>query len=414
MSNRSRACPIHGHVAPGFEEVRAEFARNFAERGEVGAACAAYYRGRPVVDLWAGYCDARRRAPWQEDTLVLVFSATKGMAATALAVSHARGWLDYDARVAAYWPEFAQAGKGEVTVRQLLGHQAGLCVLDRPLDVDILADLDALADALAAQRPAWEPGTRQGYHALSLGWYEGELLRRVDPQHRSLGHFFQDEVARPLGIEFYIGLPRDVPPSRLAALQFLHPSNLRRPDPITRPFFLATCNPRSLVFRAFTILRPTPKNLRALRDRRFFALENPAFTGIGQARAMARVYSVLATGGAELGIGRETLASLTAPPIPPTVDSCDQVLQLDLSFSLGFLRPCATYRFGSSDRAFGAPGAGGSFAFADPDTQIGFAYAPNRMGLILLGDPREKALQDALYHSVARLTAQPSTNVPDR
>jgi len=394
---RSSPPQIHGWVAPGFEEVRAEFERNLTERGEVGAACAAYYRGQPVVDLWGGYRDARRRLPWEEDTLVLVFSATKGMAAITLAVAHARGWLDYDERVAAYWPEFAQAGKSGVTVRQLLAHQAGLCVVDRPLDVDILADLDALAAILAAQRPAWEPGTRQGYHALTLGWYEGELLRRVDPQHRSLGKFFQDEIVRPLGIEFYIGLPRDVQGSRLAVPKFLSLSNLKLPDPVTRPFFLTTCDPTSLAFRAFMNPWPTLKNLAALRDRRFLALENPAYTGVGQVRALARAYSAFAVRGGELGVGQETLAALAAPPILPAVDLRDQVLQLELHFSLGFLRPCDTYRFGSSSRAFGAPGAGGSFAFADPDAQIGYAYAPNKMGMTMLGDAREKALQDALY-----------------
>ncbi|MBN1139503.1 MAG: beta-lactamase family protein [Anaerolineae bacterium] len=408
MDGQGDSSLIHGQVAPGFEAVRAEFERNFAERGEIGAACAVYHGGRPVVDLWGGYRDARRRSPWEEDTLVLVFSATKGMAALTLAVAHARGWLDYDARVATYWPEFAQAGKGEVTVRQLLAHQAGLCAIDRPLDVDTLADLDALAAALAAQRPAWAPGTRQGYHALSLGWYEGELLRRVDPLHRSLGHFFQDEIAHPLGIEFYIGLPLDVPNSRLAALKVLGLIDLRSRARATigaaagRRFFRAVCNPTSLAFRAFTNPGPTRKNLVALRDRRFLALENPAVTGIGQVRAMARAYSALATGGAELGVGPETLSALAAPPVPPSADRRDQVLQLEIPFSLGFLRPGNTYRFGSSDRAFGAPGAGGSFAFADPDAQIGYAYAPNKMGMTLLGDAREKALQDALYRCVGR------------
>jgi len=395
-------------VAPGFEEVRVEFERNFARRGEVGAACAAYHQGRPVVDLWGGYRDARHRAPWEEDTLVLVFSATKGLAAMTLAVAHAHGWLDYDAPVAAYWPEFAQAGKERVTVRQLLAHQAGLCAVDRPLDVDLLGDLDALAGVLAAQRPAWEPGTCQGYHALSIGWYEGELLRRVDPRQRSLGQFFQDEIARPLGIEFYIGLPAEVPNSRLAALKVLSLADLRLRAHATtgtaagRRFFRAVCNPTSLSFRAFTNPGPTRKNLAALRDRRFLALEIPSATGIGQVRGMARAYSALATGGAELGVGPETLSALAAPPEPPSADRRDQVLKLDIHFALGFLRPSDAYRFGSSDRAFGAPGAGGSLAFADPDAQIGYAYAPNRMGMALLGDAREQALQDALYRCLGR------------
>ena len=403
------AAPIHGRVAPGYEAIRDEFRRNFAERGEVGAACAAYHRGEKVVDLWGGYRHPRRREPWQEDTLVIVFSATKGLAAMTLAVAHSRGWLDYDERVAAYWPEFAQGGKEGVTVRQLLSHQAGLCALDRPLDLATLADPDALAGVLARQAPAWKPGTRQGYHALSLGWYEGELLRRVDPAHRTLGRFFQDEIARPLDIEFYIGLPPEVPAERLAALKLPGPSGLFRGDDLPMPLYRAMCNPRSLTFRAFACLRFSRDNLSALRDRRFLAVENPAFAGVGQVRAMARAYSAFATAGGEsandLALRRETLDALTGPPVPPAPAAgsplagiCrDQVLQVDVSLSLGYLRPCERYPFGSSPRAFGSPGAGGSFAFADPDAGIGFAYAPNRMGLMLLGDPREKALREALY-----------------
>ena len=388
---------VSGRVAPGFEEVQAEFGRNFAERGEVGAACAAYHEGEKVVDLWGGCCKARRRTPWQEDTLVLVFSATKGLAAMTLALAHSRGRLDYDERVAAYWPEFAQGGKDEITVRQLLAHQAGLCVVDEALDLDTLADPEALAAALACQAPAWPPGSRHGYHALSLGWYEGEILRRVDPQHRTLGRFFQEEIARPLGIEFYIGLPREIPSSRLASMQFFRLPNPFRIDDDLRALYKTMCNPRSLAFRAFTNPRPTLKNLVALWNRSFLALENPAFAGVGQVRAMARAYSVLATGGRELGLRPETLAALTAPPALPPAGTRDEVLHVDTCFSLGFLRPFEGYRFGCSRRAFGAPGAGGSLAFADPDARASFAYAPNKMGMALFDDPREKALREAFY-----------------
>jgi len=400
-SDARHPSPVCGWVAPGFEAVQAEFRRNFAERGEVGAACAAYHRGEAVVDLWGGYSHARRRTPWQEDTLVIVFSATKGLAAMTLALAHSRGWLDYDQRVAAYWPEFAQQGKEQVTVRQLLGHQAGLCALDESLSLDILADPDALAAVLARQAPVWEPGAHQGYHALSLGWYEGELLRRVDPQHRTLGQFFQDEIARPLDIEFYIGLPLKVPDSRLAALKFSSPSSLFRTGGTPTSMFRAMVNPRTLTFRAFAAVKPTRESVAALKSRRFLALENPAFTGIGQVRAMARAYAACATAGgksgSDLGLRPETLDALTAPPVPPAAGIRDRVLYIDVSFSLGFLRPLEGYSFGSSPRAFGAPGAGGSFAFADPDAQVGFAYAPNKMGLTFLGDPREKALREALY-----------------
>ena len=210
---RSAECEIYGEVEPGFEPVREAFGRNFSERDELGAACCAYVDGRKVVDLWGGVADRESQAPWQKDTLVLVFSTTKGMSALAVALAHSRGLIDYDERVATYWPEFARNGKGNVTVRQLLDHQAGLCAVDEPLGPELLADPGRLAEILAAQRPAWEPGTRQGYHYLTLGLYENELLRRVDPRGRSLGQFLSEEILAPLGEEFYIGpLRQEFPP----------------------------------------------------------------------------------------------------------------------------------------------------------------------------------------------------------
>ena len=207
---------VRGYVAPGFQGVREAFAENFARRRELGGACCAYHRGEKVVDLWGGIRNKQTGEPWEQDTMVLVHSATKGLAAMALAIAHSRGWLDYDQRVAAYWPEFAQNGKDRVTVRQLLAHQAGLYALDEPVDRSVVGDLDRLAIVLARQIPEWEPGTRQGYHAITLGYYESELLRRVDPRHRSLGQFFQDEIATPLGLDVYIRLPEEIPNSRLA------------------------------------------------------------------------------------------------------------------------------------------------------------------------------------------------------
>jgi len=179
-----------GYVARGFEAVRAAFDENFTDRGELGGAVCAYVHGEKVVDLWGGVRNKKTGEPWDQDTMVIVFSATKGLAAMTLAVAHSRGWLDYDERVCTYWPEFAQCGKEGITVRQLLAHQAGLYALDEPVTRRLVADLDRLAVVLARQKPAWEPGTRQGYHAITLGFYENELLRRIDPQHRSLGQFF--------------------------------------------------------------------------------------------------------------------------------------------------------------------------------------------------------------------------------
>ena len=221
--------PDHGGwVASGFEEVRAEFERNFAERGEIGAAVAAYWRGEKVVDLWGGRRTPTGTEPWNEDTLVLVHSTTKGLAAMTVAVANSRGWIDYDAPVAEYWPEFAQNGKGAVTVRQLLSHEAGLVWTDEPLGIEDLSDLDRVSRALARQKPAWEPGTRHGYHAMTIGLYMQELIRHVDPEHRTLGRFFAEEIAAPLGIEFYIGLPPEIPDERLAQLRTFTPGRAIR------------------------------------------------------------------------------------------------------------------------------------------------------------------------------------------
>jgi CubicO group peptidase (beta-lactamase class C family) len=392
---------IGGSVQPGFEDVREEFRVNFARRGELGAACAAYVRGEKVVDLWGGYRDASRQERWEEDTLVLVYSTSKGMAAIAVALAQSRGLLDYDERVATYWPEFAQNGKAEITVRQLLSHQAGLSGLDVPLNARKLRDLDAVADALARQKPAWKPGTRQGYHALTIGWYESALIRRVDPQGRPLGRFFADEVAAPLGLEFYFGLPDSVAPERVASIKA--PSiaatvaHLRTMPPAMIASF---ARPGSFTARAFG--NPRMRGVGDLDKPQYRAVEIPAGGGIGQVRSIARAYADLAAGGAGIGLSEATMRELVAPPRPPTGNPRDLVLWVPAAYSLGFVRPSPGFQFGAGGQSLGHPGAGGSFGFADPVEEIGFAYAPNRLGHHLRDDPREKALRDALYRCVRR------------
>src|SRR5262245_20194338 len=209
---------VEGHVSRGFESVHDAFVENFTRRGELGGACCAYHDGEKVVDLWGGIRNKQTREPWEHDTMVVIHSASKGLAAMTLAIAHSRGWLDYEERVATYWPEFAQQGKERITVRQLLAHQAGLFAFGERVDRSALSDLDRLVRIRPRQRRVWEPGTRQAYHALTLGFYECELLRRVDPCHRSLGQFFHDEIATPLGEDVYIGLPGTIPNSRLATI----------------------------------------------------------------------------------------------------------------------------------------------------------------------------------------------------
>lgn len=390
---------MHGDVAPGFEGVADEFRRNFSERNELGAACAVYHRGEKVADLWGGHRDRHRTRSWLEDTLVVVYSTSKGLSATTMALARARGLLDYDERVAAYWPEFAQNGKGEITVRQLLAHEAGLAAVDVPLTPQMLADPDAVGDAIAPQRPNWTPGSRHGYHALSIGFYESQLIRRVDPQGRTLAQFFAEEIANPLGIEFYFGVPPTVPDERIARIKgYSRAAVLLNIGPMPARMVLGFTRRSSLTYRAFG--NPRLRGATDLDRPEYRAIEMPAATGVGQARAIARVYGDLAAGGSELGIDAGTLAELAAPAVQPPGGATDLVLRVEAAFALGFLKPSPKFRFGSSDAAFGHTGAGGSFGFADPDTELGFAYTPNRLGFHLRDDPREKPLRDAAYRAV--------------
>jgi CubicO group peptidase (beta-lactamase class C family) len=389
---------VHGDVAPGFERVRDAFVENFARRQELGGACCAYLHGQKVVDLWGGIRNKQTGEPWEADTMVVVHSATKGLAAMTLAIAHSRGWLDYEERVATYWPEFARNGKQAITVRQLLAHQAGLFAFDEVVDRDTIADPDRLAAVMARQTPRWEPGTRQAYHGLTLGFYEGELLRRVDPLHRTLGRFFQDEIATPLGEDFYIRLPDDIPETRLATLA--PPGRLGmfvgfRP----RRLLVEALNPRSNISRALTINPGTSVYLDA---RRVYArnLEVPAGGGVGTARAMAHAYGVFANGGRELGLRPQTLDLLAAPAVAPTHGFFDECLKAEVRFSLGFMKPGRSLRF-VGPRSFGAPGTGGALGLADPDAGIGYGYVTSRMGMDFSGDPRDVALRQALYAAVA-------------
>lgn len=393
---------IDGFVSAGFEAVREAFAENFARRREIGAACCVYHKGEKVVDLWGGVRNAATGELWEKDTMALVYSATKGLAAMTLAVAHSRGWLDYDEFVGTYWKEFAQNGKEKITVRQLLGHQAGLFALDETLDKDLVADLDRLAEVLARQKPAWEPGTRQGYHAVTLGFYESELLRRIDPQRRSLGQFFQDEIASPLGLDFYIRLPESIPDSRLA--------------PLIDPGFFEMMMGLPVVWipevlnRHSNLRRSLEGSMLAHDDEHVYMrnLEIPAGGGVGTARAIARAYSVFATGGKELGLREETLQELIAPAIPPTHGFYDEVMKGEVQFSLGFMKSCPLLSFGRPG-SFGAPGAGGSMGFADPESRIGYAYVPNRKGAALTGDPRDVAIRKALYSAMPVAASKSAT-----
>ncbi len=385
---------IHGSCDGRFSRVREAFAENFASRGEVGAGVCVRVGGRTVVDLWGGLGDARAAKPWTEDTLVMVFSATKG--ATAIAAHHlaARGALDIDAPVARYWPEFAAGGKSAVPVRQLLNHRAGLPAIAKPMPDDTLLDWQAMTAALAEQTPWWEPGSAHGYHAITSGFLIGEVVRRISG--KSLGTFFRDALAGPLGLDFWIGLPEAHEP-RVARL-------IPAPLPTeTTPFFSALVNRSSLTNRAF-LNPPTLMKAPGMQARTTRAAEIPAANGMATARALAGLYAPLACGG-KLGavelVDADTLERMAAVES----DGPDRVLLTRTRFSLGFMktmdnRPNDSVRLGPSPRAFGHVGAGGSLGMADPDAGVAFGYVMNQMGPGVLLNPRGQSLVDAVYASL--------------
>ena len=408
MADNVRVSPdlVGGAVDEGYGKVADAFRRNLRSGKEVGAAVAVYRDGKKVVDLWGGYRNGITKEPWEHDTVVLVFSTTKGVAALAVALAVSRGYLSYDARVADYWPEFAQSGKDSVTVRQLLSYQAGLAVVSPPLTLADYADPSKVSEKLAAQAPAWTPGTRHGYHPWGLGPYLSELIRRTDPAGRTLGKFFAEEIAEPLGLDFYIGLPASVERDGVARLHVWSVAQiLFHLHTLPPRFALAMMNPRSPTTRS-----GKPPGVKVLDDfnrEELRAVEMPAGNGIGTARSIAQLYGDATTGGSGIGLSSTTLEALKKPGESPTNGLRDRLLHVDVSWSLGFLKPLTLMTFGSSDHAFGTAGFGGSFGFADPDTGTGFAYVTNKLGFHLISDPRELALRQALFRDV--IGARPQT-----
>jgi CubicO group peptidase (beta-lactamase class C family) len=384
---------IHGHCDAHFTAVRDAFAEGFRSRNEIGAAVAVTLDGKTVVDLWAGYADMARTRPWQRDTIVNVYSCTKAMTALCAHQLVERGQLDLDAPVATYWPEFAQASKARLPVRWLLGHRSGLAAVREMLPPEALYDWDAMCAALAAEPPWWDPGTRHGYHAVTFGWLVGEVVRRLSG--RSLGTYFREEIAQPLGLDLHIGLP-DAEHARVAEMSEI-PMDQVDADTIGLAQMILS-DPESLSARAFVnppSLAFGPNNAEWRRA------EIPGANGHSTARDLARVYGALARGGTVDGVRVLTPESVARCAIEQSFGP-DLVLQVSTRFGLGFMlpqeRPDA--RFGPSKRAFGHPGAGGSLGFADPEHRVGFGYVMNRMGPHILLDPRAVALIDAVYQGV--------------
>jgi CubicO group peptidase (beta-lactamase class C family) len=375
---------IDGWVATEFEPVLDVFAQNFDARGEVGAAVAVYLEGRPVVDLWGGVADAATGRPWAQDTIVLVYSATKGVTAICASRCMEQGLLDPDATVASVWPEFAANGKEAITIAQVLSHQAGLPFVEGDCTLDEALTWEPMVERLAAQAPTWEPGTAHGYHMRTFGWLVGEIVRRVTG--RSIGTYFRNEIAEPLGLDFWIGLPEECE-ARVAPVV---------PPTTDLRAMLAPFGDDLLLARVFS--NPGGHfnyndmwNARALR-----AAELPSSNGVGDARSLARLYASC-LGDVD---GARTLQPATVERATAVqAKGKDEVLMIDSCFGLGFMLGSS---FGAANppSVFGHAGAGGSLAFADPERGLAFGYVMNDLRFDPKGDPRSEELVRAVYRAL--------------
>ncbi|MFG2474957.1 serine hydrolase domain-containing protein [Streptomyces fagopyri] len=381
---------VRGHCDARFTAVRAAFEENFRDRAELGAAVTVTLGGETVVDLWGGWADAGRTRPWERETLVNVWSTSKGPTALCAHILADRGLLDFDAPVAAYWPEFAAAGKDGVLVRHLLSHRAGLAGLREPHTFEQLCDWELTVGRLAAQEPWWEPGTRSGYHALTFGHLVGEVVRRVSGLLP--GAFLEREVTGPLGIDYTVGLPeKEV--GRVAGL--VHPPAASNSEQVAAFSQLA---PAAVAALTNPLVGATEAGTPRWR-----AAEIPAANGHGTARAIAALYGIFA-GRGSYG-SRQVLSPEAAERVREGQGSCrDLVLgggfehETEAGLGLWLSGPNASY--GPNPRAFGHDGFGGSCGLADPEAAVSLGYVMNRMGPHIADDPRKMALVDALYSAL--------------
>ena len=387
---------LEGFVADGWGAVRDAFASNLDSRDDIGAGVAVYHRGRLVVDLTGGWRDNAGTIPYTPDTLQLVFSTTKGVVATAVAMCVERGHFRYDDPVAHVWPAFAEAGKADVTIEQLLSHQAGLYTVDGELAFEHVLDWNEMCSRLAATAPRFAPGSQHGYHALTFGWLAGELVRRADG--RNIGRFVAEEIASPLGAEIYIGLPEElesrVAPVNTGWAKTATPAG--EAPPASKAGKFATPMPPDLPLTQALTLNGAMNVKGGFNRRDLHAAEVPGANGITNARSMATMYAAtmgeVTVGGDRVRlVAPETIELATRARTPLRRDA---VLIVNSRFAAGYMLNGDANAF-PGDACYGHPGAGGSVSFADPSREIAFSYVMNRMTDALLGDPRASRLVEA-------------------
>ncbi len=393
---------IGGWTAKGFESVRDAFAANFANGLEVGAAFAAYHRGHKVADLWGGVADQDTGRAWDEDTMILVFSTTKGMTAMCANQLVQEGRLDVHAPVVEYWPEFAAGGKERITVEQLLSHQAGLAWTEPAMPLEDALEWENVVRALEQEPPHWEPGSAHGYHATTYGWLVGEVIRRVSG--KSVGTYLREHVAGPLGADFYIGLAEELEP-RVAALISMFPPGIdldpdapsaAEPNPV-RDMIMQFMGPDTMLGKALASPGGAFRRIEAFNTRAVRAAEIPAANGVGDARSIARMYAACV--GEVDGIRVLSPGQLDDAITQRTTGPNTVLLGLDIQFGLGFMVRSSLIALGGP-RSFGHFGLGGSMGWADPDAELAFGYVMNRLDMGVAGDVRSTNLVNACYSAI--------------
>jgi CubicO group peptidase (beta-lactamase class C family) len=386
--------PLSGTCAPGWEQVRDAVHTNFAAGEEVGCSVAVYHKGKLVVDLVAGWADRAKTKEYADDALQVVFSTTKGVTATAVAMCVERGLLSYELPVAHYWPEFAQNGKGNVTVAQLLSHQAGLYTVERHMELEEILHWNTITAELAGMAPLWEPGTAHGYHALTFGWLAGELIRRVDG--RGVGQFIQEEIAGPLGVEIYVGLPEALENRVVPLLQGRDPNEPAQPETEearqVRELLEQFMGPNTPGGKALSLSGSwTGEGLFNRSD--VLRAEIPAANGATNARSLAAMYAALQhpVNGVQLLSGAMREAAFT---VQTPANEADKCLVVPTSFAMGYMA-ASDFTPYAGEGSCGHPGFGGSVAFLQPQRELAFGYAMNKLAANLAGDTRAKTLMDA-------------------
>jgi len=389
---------IKGYVAEGFEEVKDVFIENFRKRHEKGAALTVYYKDTIVVNLCGGFKN-KMKEPFDENTLILIFSATKGITALTTAMAISDGLFTYEDKIAEYWQGFETNGKENITVNQMLSHQAGVPLFDKKIRIKDINDTVYIRTIIEKQKPLWKPGTKQGYHLYSSGLYINELFKHCHSPYHDMYDYFSKRIAEPLHIEFYYGLPDTVEISRVAQIQQITSVKSffkfwQLPPKIRKKLY----NPFSLLNKTFRILIGFNPNRPS-----FLKTKLPSVNGIGKVKDIARLYWIFAQGAPDLSFDDNVFEALKSPGLIMPDGNKDVVLGIPMFYNHGFRKPSPSFSFGLSENAFGMTGAGGSFAFADPDLKIGYCYAPTLMKGFAQNDPREKALRECLYRCIEKL-----------